>query len=525
MPAWKKNLIATGKGSFSEVPSGNRPQRRAVAADGSSRLGLDRMSIFWERLVAAALRPFVENQVADLRQELIAKSDRITAALHGANVHIFFQDRDLRYTSVIGSAGESFGAQLLGRTDEQVLPSTEREVAIAAKRRVLTTGQPEDCDVSYVTPEGRAVFALHIEPVVGTDGAIEGISCAAVDLARVRTLENEQGRLSDAFQTAVQRYELALRESNVTVFTQDRDLRYTSISNPVAGLTIEDIVGRTDDDILTDEGRTAAILLKRQALETGTVQDGEVALSFLGGPTRWFDLHIDPLRDVSGEITGLVGTAVDITHRKEDEAHLRLLLHELTHRSKNLLAVIQAMARQTARHADSLTQFLTQFDARLQALAVSHDLLIEEGWHGASLGGLVQLQLKPLLENRHAQVSIAGPTILLKPEAAQALGMALHELASNASRYGALSVPDGKLAVGWRRVACADGDSVEFTWTESGGPPVRAPTARRFGRMMIERNLAHAVGGGVKLTFPADGVRCDITIPPMYLVGFADGAR
>jgi PAS domain S-box-containing protein len=488
-------------------------------------LGSKYFNTVWEWAIGAIFRRRIEQEVAERRQELIAQSDRIVAALRGANVHIFFQDADLRYTSVIGSDADGIGAQLLGRTDEQVLPSTERDAAIAIKRKVLATGEPEDCDVAYVMPEGRAVFALHIEPVFGTDGTVEGISCAAVDLARVRTLESEQGRLSGEFKTAVQRYELALRESNVTVFTQDRDLRYTSISNPVAGLAIEDIVGRTDEDILTEEGRAAATVLKRQALDTGSAQDGEIAIGFLGEPARWFDVHVDPLRDVTGEVTGLVGTAVDITRRREDEAHLRLLLHELTHRSKNLLAVIQAMARQTARHAGSLTQFLTQFDARLQALAVSHDLLIEEGWHGASLGGLVQLQLQPLLEYHEAQVSIAGPTVLLKPEAAQALGMALHELASNASKFGALSVPHGRLAIAWRRMARPDGDAVEFSWTESAGPAVQEPTVRRFGRMMIERNLAHAVGGGVKLAFPADGVRCDITIPPMYLVGFAAGGR
>jgi len=329
--------------------------------------------------------------------------------------------------------------------------------------------------------------------------------------------------LSGEFKTAVERYELALRESKVTVFTQDRDLRYTSISNPVAGLAIEDIIGRTDDDILTENGRTAAVVLKRQALDSGNAQDGEIAVGFLGGPARWFDLHIDPLRDVTGEITGLVGSAVDITRRKEDEAHLRLLLHELTHRSKNLLAVIQAMARQTARHADSMTQFLTQFEARLRSLAVAHDVLVEEGWHGASLRGLVELQLQPLFETHEAQISIAGPTVLLKPEAAQALGMALHELATNATRFGALSVPHGRLSIAWRRLAQPDGDGVALTWSESGGPPVEVPSVQRFGRMMIERNLAHAIGGNVKLAFLPDGVRCDIMVPPLHLVGSGDG--
>ena len=122
---------------------------------------------------------------------------------------------------------------------------TEREAVIAAKRKVIATGEPLDCDMTYVTPQGRAVFALHIEPAVGPDNAVTGISCAALDVSGLRTLESEQRRLSDELKTAVERYELALRESHVTVFTQDRNFRYTSISNPFGGLPAASIIGRT----------------------------------------------------------------------------------------------------------------------------------------------------------------------------------------------------------------------------------------------------------------------------------------
>jgi two-component sensor histidine kinase len=124
---------------------------------------------------------------------------------------------------------------------------------------------------------------------------------------------------------------------------------------------------------------------------------------------RWHDLHVEPLRNEAGEIVGLSGAAVDVTERKEGEAHLRLLLRELTHRSKNLLAVIQAMARQTARHAGSTDAFLTQFNARLQALAASHDLLVRESWHGAALQELVHSQLAVYIDPDRNQITIDGP--------------------------------------------------------------------------------------------------------------------
>jgi len=198
------------------------------------------------------------------------------------------------------------------------------------------------------------------------------------------------------------------------------------------------------------------------------------------------------------------------------------LLRELTHRSKNLLAVIQAVARQTARHTNSTEDFVAQFDARLQAMATSHDVLVEEGWHGASLFELAELQLQPFVDFFDRQVSIQGPPVLLKPEAAQALGLALHELANNAKKFGALSVPEGQVSVTWVRVPHRDGDSIELKWIESGGPAVLAPVARRFGSMVIERNLERAVGGKVTLAFFASGVQCDILLLPEHLVSFYD---
>src|SRR6202050_1723779 len=167
------------------------------------------------------------------------------------------------------------------------------------------------------------------------------------------------------------------------------------------------------------------------------------------------------------------------------------------------------MARQTGRPTGSIELFLQQFDARLQALATSHDVLIEEGWYGASLGELASLQLQRLLDYRFHQAVIEGPTVLLKPAAAQALGFALHELAVNAKKFGALSVPGGRISVRWRRLPQPEGDSVQLRWAESEGPPVSVPIYRRFGSVIIERHLAHAINGEVQLSFSQEGGRSE----------------
>jgi two-component sensor histidine kinase len=232
---------------------------------------------------------------------------------------------------------------------------------------------------------------------------------------------------------------------------------------------------------------------------------------------RWYDLHIEPLRDVSDAIVGLTCAAVDITGRKEGEAHLRLLMRELTHRSKNLLAVIQAMARQTARHAGSIDGFLEQFGARLQALARSHDLLVQEEWHGVALAELVRSQLAPYFDRNSGQITMEGPPVMLRPEAAQSLGLALHELAINAVKFGALSTDSGRIAINWTWQPTRDPPAVEIVWTEIGGPKVEAPARRGFGTLVVERNLARAIEGEVELTFGDEGVRCRIAIPVAQL--------
>ena len=314
------------------------------------------------------------------------------------------------------------------------------------------------------------------------------------------------------------RYEMALRGSQVTVYTQDRDLRYMSISNSMLGRSAEDILGCTDTEILPSDSAAAMMAAKREVLATGEAKRAEIPLEDARG-IRWHDLHIEPLRNEADEIIGLICASVDVTERKEGEAHLRLLLRELTHRSKNLLAVIQAMARQTANHAGSTDAFLKQFGSRLQALAASHDLLVRESWYGASLGELIRSQLSNYLDGAAVQVSIDGPAIALKPEAAQNLGLALHELAINAAKFGALSVPAGRVSITWtRRETAAVDNAVDLDWREQLGPKVKARRKKGFGTMVIERNLARALDAEVNMDFDPDGLHCHIVIPASQIL-------
>ncbi len=327
---------------------------------------------------------------------------------------------------------------------------------------------------------------------------------------------SEQRRLTLELATALQRYEMALRGSNVAIFTQDRALRYTSVSKPLFGAPVDQVLGSTDTELLGEARARPLNLLKRDCFAAAAPRKGETEMEE-NGSKRWYDIHVEPLRDLAGTIVGLTGAAVDVTERKENEQHLRLLMRELTHRSKNLLAVIQAMARQTARHAGSIDEFVEIFSARLQALSRSHDLLVQESWHGASLNDMVRSQLGHHIDRENSQVTIKGPNIFLKPEAAQNIGLALHELSTNAAKYGALSVPTGHVDIIWARRLAEAGGGFELSWRERGGPPVTTPTGRGFGSLVIERNLARALDGEVQLEFAPGGLICNVSVPEHHL--------
>ena len=310
---------------------------------------------------------------------------------------------------------------------------------------------------------------------------------------------------------AKRRFEIALRGSPIMVFTQDRDMRFTWVHNPPAGVDPGFLLGKTDTEIFPPPEAAASFMAaKQRAIETGEPQTIEANFE-LFGRSRSYYLLTEALRDDKGNAIGTTSVAVEITERKEAENQLRLLLRELTHRSKNLLAVIQAIARQTAARTKTIDDFLDRFGARLVAIGCSQDLLVADNWHGASLRTLVEQQLNMHAADRsRSQIVIDGEDVMLKPEAVQNLGLALHELATNAQKYGALSSGRGSVRIHWQ---FCETDQLRLTWEERGGPPVSTPERSGFGRAMIESVVGKALEGEVKLSFPAKGVRCVIMIP------------
>ena len=231
-------------------------------------------------------------------------------------------------------------------------------------------------------------------------------------------------------------------------------------------------------------------------------------------------LTVSPVHGADGRFIGVSKIARDISEQKRLEEAKRLLDREVNHRSKNLLAVVDSIIRQTAGHS-SAADFTHRITQRLRALAANQDLLIEASWRGAEMRELVYSQLVHIDGLVDTRVSLSGEPLVVTPVAAQALGMAIHELALNALVFGALSSPEGRVAVDWQVEDKDTGPELVVTWTETGGPAVTRPERTGFGTTIIERITGQALGGAVRVTYAPSGLRWEVRAPAGAVVATA----
>jgi PAS domain S-box-containing protein len=228
-----------------------------------------------------------------------------------------------------------------------------------------------------------------------------------------------------------------------------------------------------------------------------------------GGEVRYVEAHgLTSFEDTSHErrAVSMVGTAQDITERKEREEREHLLMREVSHRTKNMLSVVDAIARQTA--AKTPEDFVERFSERIQALSANQDLLIRNDWHGVEIGDLVRAQVAPFADYIGSRIVVRGSKSRLNAASAQAVGLALHELTTNAGKYGALSKDKGRVEIGWG----TEGGVFTMSWTERDGPPV-APPQRGFGTVAMKEMAERGVNGRVQLDYAPSGVTWSLTCP------------
>lgn len=310
----------------------------------------------------------------------------------------------------------------------------------------------------------------------------------------------------------------AIRLANITLSGQDRNLRFLWIENPPPGFSPQDFTGRTDAEIFEPELACIIMPVKLDVLRTGQARATEFSIQYPEGP-RWYELRVTPSRNGQGEVTGVVCAALDVTERKQQESHLRVLLLELAHRSKNLLAVIQGIANQTAQGSETLADFQRRFSGRILSLSRAHDILTDQNWRGAGMRELIRSQVLLFAGPAANQVSYEGDAVYLRPSAAQHVGLALYELTTNAMKYGALSNSQGRVEIHWHvhHATSPQDDKLAFHWEEQHGPHVPAPGTRHFGRILLEEVVPLSVQGEAKLAFTPGGVSYDLVMPASEL--------
>jgi PAS domain S-box-containing protein len=232
----------------------------------------------------------------------------------------------------------------------------------------------------------------------------------------------------------------------------------------------------------------------------------------LDGRETWLQATSKVEFDASGRLARLKGLALDITERKRGEEHQKILTAELDHRVKNVLARVTAVADSTRHEGYSIDEFLRSYNGRIQSMAAAHTLLSQTGWRGSDLAALVSNQLAPYATD--ANITIAGADIMLGAPATQALAMVLHELVTNAVKYGALSIPGGRVSVSWeRKLNGSAATNLSLVWREVGGPPVASEIRSGYGTGLIRELIPHELGGNVDLAFASDGACCKIEFP------------
>jgi two-component sensor histidine kinase len=235
------------------------------------------------------------------------------------------------------------------------------------------------------------------------------------------------------------------------------------------------------------------------------------------GTSTWVLGQAAEERDPEDRLVGFVGTVTDISERKRLEEQKTLLLRELDHRVKNVMATVSSIARLTNRLETDPQAAFDAFQKRIQALAQTHTLLTQANWSGAPLTDVLRAELLPFGKRR---IELKGPDVLLSSRAAIAFSLVLHELATNAAKYGALSSPEGRVAVHWTVLD----QWLRLTWQEDGGPPVKPPDRKGFGSVLIPRSMEQDLGGKVIVEFKPEGVLCVLEMPLSNVAGESSGA-
>lgn len=501
--------------------------------------------------LATAVRRTIDSQIGNMVTVLntLATSDyldrRDYAAFHAAARHAL-QGTDTKVILVDRAMRQLLNTRV--RYGTALPPSPDRETVNAA----MLTGRPQVSNMFKGTVAGQLVFNVVVPVVrngaivdvlIGTENATSlsrllerpestaGWTLGVFDRTGVIMAESGGGRRIGTSINAEARQQSAAPSGvgTVTGSAGVKMLRGHARSG-LTGWTVASFIPQDAVDaplrrswmiftvaVLGLIAVSVAVATLFARVTSGAIEDlrqGARALGS-GAPVQPLMSSLREANEVSDE---LVNAA---TLRNQREEQLRFLMSELSHRTKNILNVALAIMRQTRIRCSNVNDFEERLGGRLVALGRSIDALIRGDWKGADLGGIVRSHLFAFAEPEGGRLDIVGPPVTLTAEASQPLGIALHELATNASKYGALSVPTGKVTIGWE-LSQPDRKFLHVTWRETGGPPVQQPQTSGFGRLVIEQLVPDQLGAVVTTIYAAEGLRWQIDIPIRFVAAVGD---
>jgi PAS domain S-box-containing protein len=423
---------------------------------------------------------------------------RLEAVLESVSDGFYALDSDWRYVVFNRAAEEYFGVsrdRLLGRVIWDVFPQGRGTRFERHCRAAMEKGETRALETPSALRPDRIV-EVRTAPMRGG-----GISVSLTDVTERRLAE-------DAVKAALARSESILESISDAFYAVDSEWRFTYVNRVAEGWwdrSREALLGRSIWDVFPETVDTPTFHAHLKSARTRRVVRAEFVSPVL---ERWIDASIFPTE------SGLAVYFRDITERKLAEERQRLLVNELNHRVKNALATVQAIAAQSLRSDEVPPEARARFTERLMALARANDVLVAGDWQGASLAAVAAQVASPYADAGDDGRFVAeGPAVQLSANAATAMALALHELATNAAKYGALSWPEGRVELTWRIEGEGETRRFGLTWRESDGPPVTPPRTTGFGTRLIERGLAAELRATVAMDYAPTGLVCTLSAP------------
>jgi PAS domain S-box-containing protein len=375
--------------------------------------------------------------------------------------------------------------------------------------------------VRYIV-ESASTLAEALTGVEGLDELTGGLPAGGPTLVSGAAGCGKTRRRADEVLVSEMRYRRLFETAHDGILILDPDTRKIIDANPfmtqMLGHPHDQLVGKDLFEIGLLEDEIASRDMVQDLKRTGRVRYENLPLESQGGRHQEVEVIANLYEEDDRPI--IQCSIRDITERKRSEERVRLLMAEVNHRAKNLLAVVQAVAHQTAKDGDPAT-FVARLSGRIDALAAGQDLLVKNQWRGVEVSDLVMAQLAHFGDLIGTRIRLDGQPARLTAAAAQGVGMALHELATNAAKYGALSNGEGRVSIAWRVTAAPDA-AFEISWREDGGPKVTAPGRSGFGRKVIGAMAEAAVQGVAEIAFEETGVCWSLVAPAAHALAVAE---